>query len=275
MPLEALCDSSLRQAVVLASALFYWTGVSVQAWRVRKRIGRSPNLKPRTFKEKLLWIGWFLVVAVWAGQPVFLAQGPGAPGPVTTTLLNASSLAFGIALIVFGCAATLWCYSIMGNAWRIGIDQKEKNPLVTEGPYRLVRHPIYLFQIVILLGVLLLLPTALSLLTLAVHFVCVSVKAQDEESYLLRIHGERVPRLCLPHRKVVSEVLARRGGLERLVSLVTGVMDCASLHGILRINPAPHWGVRKHGKLPKIDNGHNLEMCFEGFYLILTPARCR
>jgi protein-S-isoprenylcysteine O-methyltransferase Ste14 len=39
--------------------------------------------------------------------------------------------------------------------------------------------------------VLLLLPTAFSLLILIVHFVCVSVKALDEESYLLRIHGEQ------------------------------------------------------------------------------------
>jgi protein-S-isoprenylcysteine O-methyltransferase Ste14 len=39
--------------------------------------------------------------------------------------------------------------------------------------------------------VFLLLPTALSLLILIVHFVCVSVKALDEESYLLRVHGEQ------------------------------------------------------------------------------------
>jgi len=186
-------DLTLRQAAVLASALVYWTGVFVQARRVRRLIGRSANLKPRTSREKLLWIGWFLVIAAWLGQPILIACGLGAPRlrPLTPALLNASSLAVGIALIVLGYTGTLWCYSIMGNAWRIGIDQKEKTSLVTEGPFRIVRHPIYLFQIVILLGVFLLLPTALSLLILIVHFVCVSVKALDEESYLLRVHGEQ------------------------------------------------------------------------------------
>ena len=186
-------DLTLRQAAVLASALVYWTGVFVQARRVRRLIGRSANLKPRTSREKLLWIGWFLVIAAWLGQPILIACGLGAPRlrPLTPALLNASSLAVGIALIVLGYTGTLWCYSIMGNAWRIGIDQKEKASLVTEGPFRIVRHPIYLFQIVILLGVFLLLPTALSLLILIVHFVCVSVKALDEESYLLRVHGEQ------------------------------------------------------------------------------------
>ncbi len=183
---------TLRQALVLASALIYWIGVFVQARRVRKLIGRSPNLKPRTSREKLLWIGWFVVIAAWSGQPVFMAYGIGGPAlrPFAPSLLNAPSLALGIALFVVGYAGTLWCYSIMGNAWRMGIDQKEKNSLVTDGPFRIVRHPIYLFQIVILLSVLLLLPTALSLLMLLIHFVCVSVKALDEESYLLRIHGE-------------------------------------------------------------------------------------
>jgi protein-S-isoprenylcysteine O-methyltransferase Ste14 len=193
MVLEVPDDLTLRQAAVLASALVYWTGVFVQARRVRKLIGRSANLKPRTSREKLLWIGWFLVIAAWLGQPILIACGPGAPRlrPLTPALLNSSSLALGIALIVLGYTGTLWCYSIMGNAWRIGIDQNEKTSLVTEGPFRIVRHPIYLFQIVILLGVLLLLPTALSLLILIIHFVCVSVKALDEESHLLRIHGEQ------------------------------------------------------------------------------------
>ena len=193
MALEVHDDLTLRQAAVLASALVYWTGVFLQARRVRKLIGRSANLKPRTSREKLLWTGWFLVIAAWLGQPILIACGLGAQRlrPLTPALLNTSSLAVGIALIVLGYAGTLWCYSIMGNAWRIGIDQKEKTSLVTEGPFRIVRHPIYLFQIVILLGVLLLLPTALSLLILLIHFVCVSVKALDEESYLLRIHGER------------------------------------------------------------------------------------
>lgn len=193
MALEVPDDLTLRQAAVLASALVYWTGVFVQARRVRRLIGRSANLKPRTSREKLLWIGWFLVIAAWLGQPILVACGLGAPSlrPLTPALLNASSLALGIALIVVGYTGTLWCYSIMGNAWRIGIDQKEKTSLVTEGPFRIVRHPIYFFQIVILLGVLLLLPTALSLLILIVHFVCVSVKALDEESYLLRVHGEQ------------------------------------------------------------------------------------
>ena len=67
-------ELQLRRAVVGASGLLYWGGVLIQARRVRKQIGRSPNLKPRGFKERALWLGWFLVILVWVGQP-FLVGG--------------------------------------------------------------------------------------------------------------------------------------------------------------------------------------------------------
>jgi protein-S-isoprenylcysteine O-methyltransferase Ste14 len=72
----------------------------------------------------------------------------------------------------------------------MGINRKEKNALVTRGPFGVVRHPIYLFQIVMLAGAALLLPTWLSLLIVLVHAVCVLIKATDEESYLLTAHGD-------------------------------------------------------------------------------------
>ena len=61
-----------RRAVVCGFALIYWGGVMVQARRVRRKIGRSPNMKPRGVKESLLWIGWLLVIACWIVQPLLI-----------------------------------------------------------------------------------------------------------------------------------------------------------------------------------------------------------
>lgn len=187
----SLEEFRLRQAVALGSALLYWGGVAVQARRVRRRIGRSPNVRPRTGKERLLWAGWMLVVGLWIALP-FLAQPSGAiwltslwPGA-----LQFWSLAAGLLAVVAGYGATLWCYAIMGDTWRMGVDRQEKTALVTSGPYAVVRHPIYLFQVIMLLGVALLLPCPLALLALAVHLVCVWIKAADEEAFLLNSLGE-------------------------------------------------------------------------------------
>jgi protein-S-isoprenylcysteine O-methyltransferase Ste14 len=93
-------------------------------------------------------------------------------------------------LIVAGYAATLWCYAAMGAAWRIGIDQKGTSKLVQSGPYRLIRHPIYGFQMTMLIGAALLLPTWISLAILVIHYVCASIKAVDEERHLTGVFGE-------------------------------------------------------------------------------------
>ena len=173
-----------RCTVALASALVYWAGVLVQARRVRKQIGKSPNLRPRGSREKLLWAGWLLVIVIWIAQP-FVTGLRFVP-----FLLHPLALFFGVALTIAGYAGTLWCYAAMGDTWRIGINRKEQTTLVTHGPYRWVRHPIYSFQSVMLVGVVLLLPTALSLIMLALHLLCVGLKAADEEAHLLTIHGQ-------------------------------------------------------------------------------------
>jgi protein-S-isoprenylcysteine O-methyltransferase Ste14 len=180
----------LRRAVVSGSGLVYWAGVLLLARRVRKQIGRSPNLRPRGTREKILWAGWLLVVATWIVQPFFAGEAATwAWLRLTTEWLRPAGLWLGLALVVGGYAATLWCYTIMGSAWRIGINQQERNALVTAGPYARVRHPIYAFQVVMLAGALCLLPNAVSVAVLAFHLLCVWVKASDEEAYLLTVHG--------------------------------------------------------------------------------------
>ena len=188
----------LRKAVVAASGLVYWAGVLVQARRVRKQIGRSPNMTPRTGKERVLWIGWLLVIATWIGQPFFISgenvdAGKNACAFVwlCPRMMHTALLACGLALVALGYAGTLWCYAIMGSAWRIGVNEQEKNALVTTGPFARVRHPIYALQVVMLAGAVLLLPTVCSLVLLAFHLFCVWLKAADEEAYLIAMHGEK------------------------------------------------------------------------------------
>lgn len=180
----------LRRAVVFGAALVYWAGVLIQVRRVRRRIGRTPNFRPRNLKEKFLWLGWLLVIFLWLAQPLWIGRRD-LPAflQINPALAVLPGLVLGIAMTVAGYAGTLWCYVIMGNAWRIGVNPAEKTALVQSGPYQSVRHPIYMFQIVMLAGAALLLPTALSLLTLVVHYVCIFAKASDEEAHLLTTHG--------------------------------------------------------------------------------------
>lgn len=184
-------DATLRRAVVLGSALIYWAGVFVQTRRIRKRTGRSANSKPRGLKEQLLWVGWFAVIAAWLAMP-FIARPAAsvAPFEILPALVNRVGLVSGLLLVALGYAGTLWCYAIMGDAWRMGIDRQEKTRLVTRGPYQVVRHPIYGLQVVMLAGVALLLPAPFAFFILALHYLCAWIKARDEEAYLLTVHAD-------------------------------------------------------------------------------------
>lgn len=182
---------TLRRTVVCASGLIYWIGVWVQAKRVRRKIGRTPNLRPRGVRECLIWLGWTLAVSGWIAQPLILSGDTAAnsifgffPG-----FNHPAVLATGILLIILGYAGTHWCYSSMGAAWRIGIDTEGTSKLVQTGPYRGMRHPIYSFQMVMLIGAALLLPTPVSVAIILVHFTCASIKANDEEKHLMGIYG--------------------------------------------------------------------------------------
>jgi protein-S-isoprenylcysteine O-methyltransferase Ste14 len=183
-------DLFLRRAAVFASALVYWAGVWVQARRVRRQIGRSPNVAPRGMKERLLWAGWFVVVMVWMAQPFLVAANEPLPGfRIRSAWVGSGPLVAGVSLLGLGYAGTLWCYAAMDRMWRMGIDRAERTELVTRGPYRWVRHPIYLLQGVMLLGVLLLLPTGASLALVGIHLLCVLFKVADEEAHLRAVHG--------------------------------------------------------------------------------------
>jgi len=59
--------------------------------------------------------------------------------------LNTDPLRAGIGLVLFapGLAFAIWARLTIGRNWGTPMSQKDDPELVTSGPYRLVRHPIY------------------------------------------------------------------------------------------------------------------------------------
>lgn len=179
-----------NRVVVFVSAVVYWAGVYVQARRIRRQIGHSPNVKPRGPKETLLWAGWFLVVIAWLSLPFIARLSTASPWVrIMPSLCGPVGFICGLVLVLAGYAGTLWCYAAMGTSWRMGVNRSEKSLLVKHGPFRFIRHPIYLFQVFLLAGAAVLLPAPIAFILLALHVLCIVLKAVDEESYLRTVHG--------------------------------------------------------------------------------------
>jgi protein-S-isoprenylcysteine O-methyltransferase Ste14 len=97
----------------------------------------------------------------------------------------------GFALAAIGIAGTFAAQMAMGSSWRIGVDQGERTELVTEGVFSVCRNPIYTFMVIAWTGLALLVPTWLSLASIAVGILAFQVQVRlVEEPHLIRTHGE-------------------------------------------------------------------------------------
>ena len=96
----------------------------------------------------------------------------------------------GISLLLLSLVWTVVAQAQMGESWRIGIDQKHRTNLVPRGVFSLSRNPIFLGMMVTLFGLFLVIPNALTLLTLALGVVLIQIQVRLEEEFLAKSHGD-------------------------------------------------------------------------------------
>ncbi len=129
--------------------------------------------------------------AVIGGVLAPVAQLIGLVHPTDLGDGTAARHAAGIVCFALGVAGTLWAQLAMGVSWGIGVDDSARTELVSRGPFRCVRNPIFTWMAVASVGLLLLAPNALSLASLATLIVALELQVRAvEEPYLLRTHGE-------------------------------------------------------------------------------------
>jgi protein-S-isoprenylcysteine O-methyltransferase Ste14 len=108
----------------------------------------------------VFWVGW-LVAAVVA-KPTATRRSRGRrvalliiviggvairtlrPGGLNGLTVGSPVLrGIGAALVACGLGTAVWARVAMGRNWGMPMSEKEQPELVTSGPYRLIRHPIY------------------------------------------------------------------------------------------------------------------------------------
>ena len=135
----------------------------------------------------------FLGIPLWY-IGLFFAWLQPAPSLFTSEIL---STALAWALIVVGLVPVIWGHLALG--WKTHFPSI-KDPLVRDGLYGYVRHPIYSGGLLIFIGAMLAKPTSTFALACALGFVWLLVQARLEEIDLLqRMPGykkymEEVPR---------------------------------------------------------------------------------
>lgn len=113
----------------------------------------------------------------------------------------------GIALTIIGTAGTLWAQLAMGASWRVGVDHETRTELVSRGPFRFVRNPIFTWMTFASAGLVLLTPNVVAIASLMALLVALEVQVRAvEEPYLLRTHGESYRRYAAATGRFVPGV---------------------------------------------------------------------
>jgi protein-S-isoprenylcysteine O-methyltransferase Ste14 len=97
----------------------------------------------------------------------------------------------GLVLAIAGIVATYGSQLAMGPSWRVGVRDSEQTALITSGPFRFVRNPIFAFTLTACSGVVLLLPNVVTIGSLILLFIAIELQVRAvEEPYLIRTHGD-------------------------------------------------------------------------------------
>jgi protein-S-isoprenylcysteine O-methyltransferase Ste14 len=116
-----------------AAFWLYWLAASIGVKRGRIQWGRNVRIRVAIVLVTLLLVR----ARVFKGQTV--TSDPWLQG-------------IGLAIFVLGLALAIWARVYLGGNWGTPMSQKVDPDLVTTGPYRRIRHPIYSGIILALIG---------------------------------------------------------------------------------------------------------------------------
>jgi protein-S-isoprenylcysteine O-methyltransferase Ste14 len=190
----------------------YWIGVGVMVARVRRHARRNPGLVPEQSRERAMWVVWVPLVAAWIALPwIALPRTDGWLGLASVVRSDATlTVLRGIAAVIaIGCLlATIRCWHRMGDDWGMGVSARESS-LITDGPFRRIRHPIYAFSILLMLCSAVVLPTPPMLAIALTHIALMNLKARNEEAHLASLHGEAYARYAARTGRFVPRLRTR------------------------------------------------------------------
>jgi protein-S-isoprenylcysteine O-methyltransferase Ste14 len=171
----------------------YWAIVLLKLAVVRWRQHKTGALIPRLSTERRIWPVWIAAIVAWHAIPLFatIHWGRWYGLPDWALSVTVLPIRWGAALIGLGCfVATVHCWVVMGRNWSVAVLPGQTKQLVTNGPFALVRHPIYALSILLMLCSVVAVPNLILAVAAAVHITLMRRKAQIEEQFLAGEFGD-------------------------------------------------------------------------------------
>lgn len=164
------------------------------------------------------WGGVLFAVAIAAGVLAPVADLTGLLDPIRG-LDQPAIRAGGVVLAGLGVLATLAAQLAMGDSWRVGVDPGERTALVTAGPFKLVRNPIFTAMLATAFSLAAMVPNVLAVAGAAGLMFGLELHVRlVEEPYLQGVHGDTYKRYAASAGRFlpgVGRLSAPRAGARR------------------------------------------------------------
>lgn len=153
------------------------------------------------------------VKASWGSEIVFrlaIAVGVLAAiaasrvAPAATIGLAAIAAWIGLGLLWCGVALRLWSFRTLGRYFTFIVQTSGDQPVITSGPYRVIRHPSYAGLLLAVIGAGLFIGNWLSSVSLTIAMACGLVfRIRVEERALLQNLGDNYRDYAATHKRLV------------------------------------------------------------------------
>ncbi|AQS65081.1 hypothetical protein AGRHK599_LOCUS3020 [Rhizobium rhizogenes] len=145
--------------------------------------GRERQTLPATLFRLAFLLGALLpLVTLWLepqGTVWLLSRG----NPGATIRIG------GMVMVLAGGLIALYAQNHMGRSWRIGAAEGHLGTIVDSGPFGLSRNPVFVGQIVLFVGLVLVFPSVLQLAVAIALVIAVSLQVTIEERVLTKELG--------------------------------------------------------------------------------------
>lgn len=182
-------ENFIKFYVPVFMVTYFTTAIFLKSYLQYRKTGVNPLTFGRNSESAHDYIGsWFKVILML----VFI-HGlffPFVKTGIITQLSNHVFTLSGVVLTLASFIFTLYAQNAMSESWRIGIDENVKTRLVTTGPFKYTRNPIFMAMLATLAGLFLITPTYTMGMLFVASYLLINIQVRLEEEHLQKIHGK-------------------------------------------------------------------------------------